>query len=98
MSLELPLRHCAPAYSSHTLTTTSSLQRVYEGTLAGVACIVKERFSKQYRHPVLDHKLTARRTVLVSSSGQGRCLAVGARRSQWSRDRSVCRSDDDMVL
>ncbi|KAM4626056.1 EKC/KEOPS complex subunit TP53RK [Polymixia lowei] len=37
--------------------------RVYRGVFLGKPTIVKERFPKQYRHPVLDEKLTHRRTV-----------------------------------
>ncbi|XP_024397006.1 uncharacterized protein [Physcomitrium patens] len=35
--------------------------RVYESTFLGKRAIVKERFSKKYRHPVLDVKLTQKR-------------------------------------
>ncbi|KAI9350163.1 kinase-like domain-containing protein, partial [Obelidium mucronatum] len=38
-------------------------------------CIVKERFKKTYRHPVLDEKLSKRRTIL-----EARCL-LKARKS-----------------
>ncbi|CAK6966086.1 EKC/KEOPS complex subunit TP53RK [Scomber scombrus] len=37
--------------------------RVYRAQFLGKPTIVKERFKKQYRHPVLDEKLTHRRTV-----------------------------------
>ncbi|KAK2914564.1 EKC/KEOPS complex subunit TP53RK [Channa argus] len=37
--------------------------RVYRSTFLGKPTIVKERFPKRYRHPVLDEKLTHRRTV-----------------------------------
>ncbi|XP_002735324.1 EKC/KEOPS complex subunit Tp53rkb-like [Saccoglossus kowalevskii] len=36
--------------------------RVYSYTFMGKSTIVKERFKKRYRHPVLDNKLTHRRT------------------------------------
>ncbi|XP_075071399.1 EKC/KEOPS complex subunit TP53RK [Mixophyes fleayi] len=36
--------------------------RVYRGRLLGKAVVVKERFPKTYRHPVLDEKLTHKRT------------------------------------
>ncbi|XP_071957981.1 EKC/KEOPS complex subunit TP53RK-like [Antedon mediterranea] len=35
--------------------------RVYEGEFGGRSVIVKERFSKKYRHPTLDEKLTKKR-------------------------------------
>lgn len=37
--------------------------RVYRGMFLGKPTIAKERFPKQYRHPVLDEKLTHRRTT-----------------------------------
>ncbi|XP_069099675.1 EKC/KEOPS complex subunit TP53RK isoform X1 [Pleurodeles waltl] len=37
--------------------------RIYKGTFLGKATVVKERFTKAYRHPVLDEKLTHRRTA-----------------------------------
>ena len=37
------------------------LQRVWEGSFLGLPTIVKQRFSKRYRHPSLDAKLTAQR-------------------------------------
>ncbi|XP_041634892.1 EKC/KEOPS complex subunit TP53RK [Cheilinus undulatus] len=37
--------------------------RVYRAKFLGKQSIVKERFPKRYRHPVLDEKLTHRRTV-----------------------------------
>ncbi|KAA8593632.1 hypothetical protein FQN60_009748, partial [Etheostoma spectabile] len=45
--------------------------RVYRAEFLGKPTIVKERFQKRYRHPVLDEKLTHRRTVqeeIVGSS------------------------------
>ncbi|XP_078508078.1 EKC/KEOPS complex subunit TP53RK isoform X2 [Lissotriton helveticus] len=36
--------------------------RIYKGTFLGQATVVKERFPKAYRHPVLDEKLTHKRT------------------------------------
>jgi tRNA A-37 threonylcarbamoyl transferase component Bud32 len=41
------------------------LQRVWEGSLQARPVIVKQRFSKQYRHPVLDAKLTVSRLKQV---------------------------------
>lgn len=37
--------------------------RVYRAEFLGKPTIVKERFLKCYRHPILDEKLTHRRTV-----------------------------------
>mmetsp|Transcript_15384 Transcript_15384/g.46444 ORF Transcript_15384/g.46444 Transcript_15384/m.46444 type:complete len:237 (-) Transcript_15384:231-941(-) len=35
--------------------------RVWEGEMSGRPCVIKERFSKKYRHPALDLKLTTSR-------------------------------------
>ncbi|KAM9296482.1 EKC/KEOPS complex subunit TP53RK [Gastrophryne carolinensis] len=37
--------------------------RVYRGSFLGKAAVIKQRFPKTYRHPVLDDKLTHRRTA-----------------------------------
>ncbi|XP_001379393.2 EKC/KEOPS complex subunit TP53RK isoform X2 [Monodelphis domestica] len=37
--------------------------RVYRGRFLGRAAVIKERFPKRYRHPVLDMRLSRRRTV-----------------------------------
>lgn len=42
------------------------LQRVFESSFVGRRSIVKERFSKKYRHPLLDSKLTLKRLNAVS--------------------------------
>ena len=41
-------------------------QRVFESNFVGKKSIVKERFSKKYRHPTLDSKLTLKRLNAVS--------------------------------
>lgn len=48
------------------------MQRVWEGTFLSRPAIIKQRFSKKYRHPQLDVKLTAAR--LKSVRWQGRHL------------------------
>jgi hypothetical protein len=40
-------------------------QRVFESSFVGRRSIVKERFSKKYRHPTLDSKLTIKRLNAV---------------------------------
>lgn len=40
-------------------------QRVFESDFVGRRSIVKERFSKKYRHPSLDAKLTLKRLNAV---------------------------------
>lgn len=42
------------------------LQRVFVSTFVGRKCVIKERFSKKYRHPLLDSKLTLKRLNAVS--------------------------------
>ncbi|KAJ1687348.1 hypothetical protein LUZ63_018738 [Rhynchospora breviuscula] len=43
--------------------------RVYLSSFVGRKCIVKERFSKKYRHPILDSKLTVKRL-----NAEARCM------------------------
>jgi hypothetical protein len=40
-------------------------QRVFTATLLGRPCVVKERFKKEYRHPVLDERITRERLLAV---------------------------------
>ncbi|KDP21421.1 hypothetical protein JCGZ_21892 [Jatropha curcas] len=48
--------------------------RVYESTFVGRQSIVKERFSKKYRHPSLDSKLTLKRL-----NAEARCMTKARR-------------------
>ncbi|XP_059919647.1 EKC/KEOPS complex subunit TP53RK [Gadus macrocephalus] len=50
--------------------------RVYRDVFLGRSTIIKERFPKKYRHPLLDEKLTHRRTVQEVRSIQ-RCRRAG---------------------
>lgn len=43
--------------------------RVFESNFVGRRCIIKERFSKKYRHPTLDSKLTVKRL-----NAEARCM------------------------
>ena len=52
--------------------------RIYNSTLLGRQSIVKERFKKAYRHPVLDDKLTNKR-MLQEVRSMLRCRKVGIR-------------------
>lgn len=45
------------------LLKQGSEARVYRAEFLGKPTIVKERFPKRYRHPILDEKLTHRRTA-----------------------------------
>lgn len=48
--------------------------RVFESNFVGRRCIVKERFSKKYRHPSLDSKLTSKRL-----NAEARCMTKARR-------------------
>ena len=41
--------------------------KVYVGDFFGERCIIKERFSKKYRNPELDARLTKRRLLQVGA-------------------------------
>ena len=69
----VPLLHGAAALSLTSLLplpsppfsvwSASFRQRLFEADMMGQPVMVKERFRRAYRHPVLDHKLTDRRLV-----------------------------------
>lgn len=59
--------------------------RVYRAEFLGKPTIVKERFPKRYRHPVLDEKLTHRRTVQEVRSIL-RCRRAG----KFNSSRHLC--------
>lgn len=48
--------------------------RVFESTFVGRRCVVKERFSKKYRHPSLDSKITLKRL-----NAEARCVTKARR-------------------
>ncbi|KAJ8749526.1 hypothetical protein K2173_025721 [Erythroxylum novogranatense] len=48
--------------------------RVFDSIFVGRRCIVKERFSKKYRHPTLDSKLTLKRL-----NAEARCMTKARR-------------------
>ncbi|RVW54798.1 EKC/KEOPS complex subunit bud32 [Vitis vinifera] len=48
--------------------------RVFESNFVGRRCVVKERFSKKYRHPSLDSKLTLKRL-----NAEARCMTRARR-------------------
>ncbi|PNX87396.1 putative serine threonine-protein kinase BUD32, partial [Trifolium pratense] len=47
--------------SSLILIKQGAEARVFESDFVGRRAVVKERFSKKYRHPILDSKLTLKR-------------------------------------
>ncbi|KAI5003480.1 hypothetical protein ZWY2020_030640 [Hordeum vulgare] len=48
--------------------------RVFVSTFVGRKCVIKERFSKKYRHPLLDSKLTLKRL-----NAEARCMTKARR-------------------
>ncbi|KAH9729763.1 non-specific serine/threonine protein kinase [Citrus sinensis] len=50
--------------------------RVFESTFVGRRCVVKERFSKKYRHPSLDSKITLKRLNAARCMTKARRLGV----------------------
>ncbi|CAN1729045.1 EKC/KEOPS complex subunit bud32 [Linum perenne] len=48
--------------------------RVFESNFVGKRCVIKERFSKKYRHPTLDAKLTLKRL-----NAEARCMTKARR-------------------
>jgi TP53 regulating kinase-like protein len=50
--------------------------RIYKGTFLSLPCIIKQRFPKAYRHPLLDQKLLSRRHTQEARSIL-RCSKVG---------------------
>ncbi|XP_052170013.1 uncharacterized protein LOC127786570 [Diospyros lotus] len=59
---------------SLTLLKQGAEARVFESTFVGRRSIVKERFSKKYRHPSLDSKLTLKRL-----NAEARCMTKARR-------------------
>ena len=45
-------------------------QRLFEGTFMGRKVILKQRFTKKYRHPILEERLSSHRLIQVSTSSQ----------------------------
>lgn len=60
------------------LVSQGAEARIYESTLLGVSCVVKERFAKAYRHPDLDRQLR-RAQVTNELRSLLRCSRVGIR-------------------
>lgn len=60
--------------SSLALIKQGAEARVFESTFVGRRSIIKERFSKKYRHPSLDSKLTLKRL-----NAEARCMTKARR-------------------
>ena len=52
--------------------------RIYKGVFLGQQCVVKERFSKKYRHPDLDARLTKER-IKAEARALIKCKTLGIR-------------------
>jgi len=57
-------------FPSGQLVKQGAEARIFECNFLGRRAIIKERFSKKYRHPILDSKLTLKRLY-----GEARCMA-----------------------
>ena len=62
--------------------------RVFEVTFLGRPAIVKQRFKKTYRHPILDGKLTKLRLLSESPRCCSRHQLVAAQQRQRQRQRT----------
>ncbi|KAI8617227.1 protein kinase putative [Chytriomyces sp. MP71] len=56
------------------LVSQGAEARIYTASFGSRECIVKERFAKTYRHPILDERINKKRTVL-----EARCLLKALR-------------------
>jgi TP53 regulating kinase and related kinases len=59
--------------STSTLTAQGAEAKIYKSTLHGVPILLKHRFPKKYRHPVLDGSLTKAR-IAGEARALMRCL------------------------
>ena len=67
------------ANQPHCLLSQGAEARVFSTTFLGKPCVVKQRFKKKYRHPVLDQKLTRSRLLAECRSlMKARILGVQA--------------------
>ncbi|XP_057447283.1 uncharacterized protein LOC130739077 [Lotus japonicus] len=60
--------------SSLVLIKQGAEARVFESSFVGRRSVIKERFSKKYRHPILDSKLTLKRL-----NAEARCMTKARR-------------------
>lgn len=68
--------------------------RLYFGLHADNRCVIKHRFSKQYRHPLLDKKLTKERTkrerrIIDKIRSKSKVLAPYMPKVVWSDDSTL---------
>ncbi len=65
-------------FSKYTLLKQGAEAKLYAGTFLGKKAIVKERFSKKYRHPDLNQKLNRDR-LKAEARALVRCKTIGIR-------------------
>lgn len=68
--------------------------RIYFGTHQDNCCVIKHRFSKKYRHPILDKKLTKERTkrerrMIEKIRSKSKELSCYMPRVVWSDDSTL---------
>lgn len=62
--------------SELTLVKQGAEAKIYTGNFHGRPCVVKERFSKKYRHPDLDREITIQR-IKSEARSLIRCRSAG---------------------
>lgn len=68
--------------------------KIYFGTHSNNRCVIKHRFSKKYRHPILDKKLTKERTkrerrMIEKIKSRSKELAFYMPKVVWSDDSTI---------
>ena len=61
------MQRFTPSTAASAVNVFRNVQRVYEGLFLGRPAIIKQRFSKKYRHATLDSKLTQLRFKQVGT-------------------------------
>jgi len=62
--------------------------RLYRGVYLGKACLMKERFLKNYRHPELDARLTKDR-IRAEARAIIRAKSAGKKRANYDRWKNM---------
>lgn len=81
-----------------TLKYQGAESQLYFGTHVGNKCVIKYRFSKKYRHPVLDKKLTKERTkrerrIIDKIRSKSELLGPYMPKVAWSDDCTILMSE-----
>lgn len=72
--------------------------RLYYGSHKGNQCVIKHRFSKKYRHPLLDRKLTKERTkrerrIIEKIANRSKMLGQYMPKVAWSDSSTILMSE-----